>query len=154
MGGQRAGCGKRLAPFLPELVGLLERQGEVALPPPVRAQVVGLSAVTADRLLRAPGARRGPRDAGRGPPARPRPRCGRRRRCARLPSGPRWRPGSARPTGCCHGGETTQGFHLTTLVTVDVASGWTGLERLLNQKIDYGGGENPFKGTRWPLQPR
>ncbi len=51
-------------------------------------------------------------------------------------------------------GETTQGFHLTTLVTVDVASGWTGLERLLNQEIDYGGGENPFKGTRWPLQPR
>ena len=32
--------------------------------------------------------------------------------------------------------------------------GLTELNRLLNQEVDYGGGENPFKGTRWPLQPR
>ncbi|MBI3969686.1 MAG: extracellular solute-binding protein [Chloroflexi bacterium] len=28
------------------------------------------------------------------------------------------------------------------------------LERRLNQDIDYGGGENPFKGIRWPIQPK
>ena len=32
--------------------------------------------------------------------------------------------------------------------------GLTELNRLLNQEVDYGGGENPFKGTRWPFQPR
>ena len=34
------------------------------------------------------------------------------------------------------------------------ASGLRELERLLNQDIDYGGGENPFKGVRWPIQPK
>jgi ABC-type glycerol-3-phosphate transport system substrate-binding protein len=28
------------------------------------------------------------------------------------------------------------------------------LERRLNAEIDHGGGENPFKGIRWPIQPR
>jgi ABC-type glycerol-3-phosphate transport system substrate-binding protein len=28
------------------------------------------------------------------------------------------------------------------------------LERRLNAEIDYGGGENPFKGIRWPIQPK
>lgn len=28
------------------------------------------------------------------------------------------------------------------------------LERRLNSLIDYGGGDNPFKGIRWPIQPK
>ncbi|MDQ3699406.1 MAG: extracellular solute-binding protein [Chloroflexota bacterium] len=44
----------------------------------------------------------------------------------------------------------------TRLVTgeVPMQGGLTELQRLLNQDIDYGGGENPFKGIRWPLQPK
>jgi fructooligosaccharide transport system substrate-binding protein len=34
-----------------------------------------------------------------------------------------------------------------------LTSGLREMERLLNQQIDYGGGENPFKGIRWPIQP-
>jgi multiple sugar transport system substrate-binding protein len=37
---------------------------------------------------------------------------------------------------------------------VALQSGLREMERLLNQDIDYGGGENPFKGIRWPIQPK
>lgn len=37
---------------------------------------------------------------------------------------------------------------------VAVSGGLKELERLLNQDIEFGGGENPFKGIRWPLQPK
>lgn len=121
-------CGKRLAPFLPELVALLERQGEVALPPPVRAQVVGLSAATADRLLRAPRARAG--TAGPRPWA-PSPAAAALRAQVPVRTAAEWAavaPGECQADLVLHCGETTQGFSLTTLVTVDVASGWTELE--------------------------
>lgn len=45
-------CSKRLAPFLPELVAVLERHGELRLSDPVRAQLSQLSPVTIDRLLK------------------------------------------------------------------------------------------------------
>ena len=37
---------------------------------------------------------------------------------------------------------------------VPLQAGLKEMERLLNQDIDYGGGENPFKGIRWPIQPK
>ncbi|MGH2350963.1 MAG: extracellular solute-binding protein, partial [Chloroflexota bacterium] len=37
---------------------------------------------------------------------------------------------------------------------VAIQSGLQDMERVLNAQIDYGGGENPFKGIRWPIQPR
>jgi ABC-type glycerol-3-phosphate transport system substrate-binding protein len=37
---------------------------------------------------------------------------------------------------------------------VALSSGLGELERRLNQEIEYGGGENPFKGVRWPVQPK
>jgi ABC-type glycerol-3-phosphate transport system substrate-binding protein len=49
----------------------------------------------------------------------------------------------------------TWGREMPRIITGEVAqaSGLRELERLLNQEVDYGGGENPFKGMRWPLQP-
>lgn len=44
-------CGKRLAPFLPELVAALERHGELTLDPYVRARLITMSAATIDRAL-------------------------------------------------------------------------------------------------------
>src|SRR5215218_955927 len=41
----------RLVPFLPELVPALERHGHLGLTEEVRAQLLGLSPATADRLL-------------------------------------------------------------------------------------------------------
>ncbi len=35
---------------------------------------------------------------------------------------------------------------------VALETGLRDLTRLLNQDIEYGGGENPFKGLRWPFR--
>lgn len=48
------------------------------------------------------------------------------------------------------------GREMPKIVLGEVAlnNGLRELERMLNQDIDYGGGENPFKGIRWPIQPK
>ena len=46
-----APAGKRMAPFLPEVVDSLERAGELDLDPAVRARLCGMSAATIDRRL-------------------------------------------------------------------------------------------------------
>ncbi len=45
-------CAKRLQSFLPELLGVLERHGELILEQEVKDQVCSMSAATIDRLLR------------------------------------------------------------------------------------------------------
>jgi hypothetical protein len=45
--------GKRLAPFMAEIIEVLERWGELELDPPVRAKLICISAATIDRLLAA-----------------------------------------------------------------------------------------------------
>jgi hypothetical protein len=45
-------CGKRLAPMLSELVGILERYGEIKVDGEVRTKLEKVSAATIDRLLR------------------------------------------------------------------------------------------------------
>lgn len=44
-------CSKRLIPFLPELIPVLERHGHLLVTEEVRAQLLSLSPATADRLL-------------------------------------------------------------------------------------------------------
>jgi hypothetical protein len=44
-------AGKRLAPFMAEIVEALERSGELEVPPEVRAKLVSISAATIDRML-------------------------------------------------------------------------------------------------------
>ena len=45
-------CSKRLAPFLPELMEVLDRKGELKLPPEVKELLVQISPATIDRLLK------------------------------------------------------------------------------------------------------
>jgi hypothetical protein len=45
-------CAKRLVPFLPELLPILERHGHLSLTDTLREQLLALSPATADRLLR------------------------------------------------------------------------------------------------------
>jgi len=44
-------CGKRLTPYLPEIIPVLERCGELSLTAEVRQQLMTISAATIDRLL-------------------------------------------------------------------------------------------------------
>ena len=45
-------CGKRLVPFLPELIPTMERHGHLSLSDKTRAHLLELSAATADRIFR------------------------------------------------------------------------------------------------------
>jgi hypothetical protein len=118
-------CGKRLAPFLPDLVPLLERHGELALDPAVRVQLLGLSAATIDRLLRPARQRRGRRPTAQQPSS-----AGLRAQIPLRTFGD-WagtQPGALQADLVAHCGESTAGFYLTTLLAVDVATGWTEVE--------------------------
>ena len=44
-------CGKRLAPFLQEIIAALERHGELSVDPKVRAKLIAISPATIDRVL-------------------------------------------------------------------------------------------------------
>lgn len=114
-------CGKRLAPFLPELLQAMERHGEINLEAPVREQVLGIKAATIDRLLK-PFRLNGLR----------RPYSQKRSSTALKAQVPirtfgDWadaKPGSFQADLVMHCGESTEGFYLTTLDMVDVATGW------------------------------
>jgi hypothetical protein len=45
-------CGKRLAPFLAQIVSSLEKHGEIAIEPSVRKKLLEISAATIDRTLK------------------------------------------------------------------------------------------------------
>ena len=119
-------CSKRLAPFLPALLEALERHDEVQLSPEQRTALLQISPATIDRLLR---------------PVR---RLHRRHGLATTSSSlaalrtqvplrtiTEWvnvPPGHLQADLLAHCGETTHGFYLTSLLAVDVATGWTELE--------------------------
>lgn len=118
-------CGKLLAPLLPELLAALERHGELRVPPACRAALEALSPATIDRLLRPhrlPRRRVGPRAGGPAATLR-----------AQVPlrTFGEWRdvtPGAVQADLVLHSGARTHGFYLTTVVAVDVATGWTELQ--------------------------
>lgn len=114
-------CSRRLHPFLPELVSVLERQGHLKVASMVKDQLLGMSASTIDRLLR------------------PYRRMGRRfpfsttkpgsllKKSIPIRTFADWDegvPGFMEVDMVAHCGESTEGFYLTTLCAVDVATGW------------------------------
>jgi transposase InsO family protein len=114
-------CSKRLAPFLPELITQLRRHGEVTIPEPIAEQLLQLSPASIDRLL-APERRRRPR-----PPVRQAPAPRSIQRLVPIRTFGEWdgvQPGSLQADLVFHSGEQSGGFHLTSLVAVDVATGW------------------------------
>lgn len=118
-------CSKRLGPFLPELLAALERHGELRLPARVRHALQAISPATIDRLLK-PHRRR--------PVQRPlilNPATAALRAQIPVRTFGDWhevRPGAVQADLVAHCGETTAGFHLSTLIAVDVATGWTECE--------------------------
>ena len=115
-------CSKRLKPFLPELVKVLRRHGDTTMSAEVEAQLCQMSPSTIDRLLR-PWRRLG----GRRPFSTTKP--GSLLKSAiPIRTFADWqddRPGFIEVDLVPHCGESSQGFYLTTLSAVDVASGWS-----------------------------
>ncbi len=115
-------CSRRLHPFLPELVRVLRRHGEHTLTTTVETQLCRMSPATIDRLLR-PWRRLG----GRRPFNTTRPGS-LLKRSIPIRTFADWtedRPGFLEVDLVSHCGESTEGFYLTTLSAVDVASGWS-----------------------------
>lgn len=115
-------CGKLLAAVLPALVAGLERHGELRLDGSVREALVSMSAATIDRQLKSwrKGLGRQPR----------RQTSATRGLKAQIPirTWSEWKnvqPGSAQADLVLHCGESLDGFFLSTLTLVDVATGWT-----------------------------
>ncbi len=118
-------CSKRLAPFLGEMLSRLEEHGEIRLEPEVRDQFLQLSPASIDRLLKGnrPKNLRQPHTQSRAPSAIK----------AQVPvrTFGDWQAapvGSLQSDLVAHCGETTEGFYLNTLMSVDVKTSWTVLE--------------------------
>jgi hypothetical protein len=114
-------CSKRLQPFLPELVGILKRCGELTMTGETEAQLCRMSPSTIDRILRCwrgSGTRRGLTTTKPGTLLK---------NSIPVRTFSDWnenKPGFLEADLVAHCGESTEGFYLTTLSTVDVATGW------------------------------
>jgi len=115
-------CSRRLHPFLPELVQVLRRHGDRAFTADIEAQLCRMSPSTIDRLL-CPWRRLG----GRRPLSTTRPGS-LLKSSIPIRTFADWeeaRPGFLEVDLVPHCGESAEGFYLTTLCAVDVASGWS-----------------------------
>ena len=114
-------CSRRLQPFIPELLAVLEQHGEFDVEPGIAAELRQMSPSTIDRRLR---------------PYRQR---GKRRSLSTTKPGTllkgaiplrtfgeweRKQPGTVQIDLLAHCGESSEGFYLTTLSAVDEATGW------------------------------
>jgi hypothetical protein len=115
-------CSKRLQPFLPEMIQVLKRKGELKIAVDIEAQLTKLSPATIDRLLE-PARRVG----GRKPISTTRPGSILKSSIP-IRTFADWQenqPGFLEIDTVAHCGESAEGFYLNTLCGVDVASGWT-----------------------------
>jgi hypothetical protein len=123
-------CGKRLAPFLSEMIEALERHDELALDPEVRAKLLKISPATIDRLL-----------AGERARMRLKGRSGTKpgsmlRNQIPIRTFADWdevRPGFCEIDLVAHDGGTAAGEYCQTLTLTDVASGWCEPRALRNK---------------------
>jgi len=114
-------CAKRLVPFLPELVSVLERHGHLSLPPDVRSLLLSVSVATADRLLKKERQLHGKGVSTTKPGAL-------LKKQIQIRTFADWNdvvPGFMEGDLVAHCGETTSGSFLNTLVLTDIVSGWT-----------------------------
>jgi len=122
--------GKRLAPFLPEMVQAMERHGELRCSPQVRAKLLRISAATIDRLL-APDRRRVALKGRSGT----KPGSILKAHIA-IRTFAEWddaHPGFFEADLVAHDGGNASGEFCHTLTLTDVASGWTEPRALKNK---------------------
>ncbi len=115
-------CSKRLQPFLPEMVTVLERCHELCLPEDIKALLLAMSRATIDRCLKK--ARFAPTPHGRSTTKPGNLLKG----AIPIRTFTPWneeRPGFVEIDLVAHCGETVEGVYLNTLTATDIATGWT-----------------------------
>jgi hypothetical protein len=123
-------CSKRLVPYLPELVRVLEQHGELHLEPTTKERLLALSAATADRLLQAERKRAKPHGLGTTKPGTL------LKSAIPIRTFAEWdeaEPGFTEIDLVVHCGTTTRGEYLHSLTMTDVATGWTECVALRNR---------------------
>ena len=146
-------CSKRLVGVLPDLLDALERHGEVSLEPAVRAAVLRMSPATLDRRL-APKRRH---LAARSRPFTQSRSVGALRALVPLRTFGDWSdttPGACQADLVAHCGETTEGFYLTTLMLVDVATSWQDFDAVWGKDYLHARGAVHFAQQRLPMPLR
>jgi IS30 family transposase len=115
-------CSKRLVPYLPELVAVLEQHGEVQLDAQTKMQVLSLSPATADRLLRAERQRHRPHGLGTTKPGTL------LKHQIPIRTFADWDdavPGFVEVDLVAHCAESTHGEYLNSLTLTDITTTWT-----------------------------
>jgi hypothetical protein len=126
-------CSKRLVPFLPVLVPVLEKHGYLNLCPEVRQKLLTVSPATVDRLLFSVRYERGGKGIGTTQPG------GLLKHQIPIRTFTDWddvRPGFIEADLVAHCGTSSGGAHLYTLVFTDVATGWMEFKPLLFRDQD------------------
>jgi hypothetical protein len=126
-------CSKRLVPFLPVLVAVLEKHGYLNLSPAVRQKLLGVSPATVDRLLYH--ARHGPGGKGIGT-TQPGALLKHQIPIRTFTDWDDVRPGFIEADLVAHCGTISGGSHLHTLVFTDVATGWMEFKPLFYRDQD------------------
>lgn len=124
---------KRLVPFLPKLVPLLEQYGHLALSDQVRAQLLSLSPATADRLLQR--ARHAAQPHGIST-TKPGSLLKRQIPVRTFADWSDTSPGFVEIDVVAHCGTRADGAFLSTLVLTDVCTGWVECQGLLYRSQD------------------
>jgi hypothetical protein len=114
-------CGKRLQPFLPEMVESLQRHGELSLDEGTKGLLLQMSATTIDRRL-APFRQQRSRGLSTTRPGTL------LKQSIPIRTFADWnetQPGFVEMDLAAHCGDTTEEIYLNTLTAVDVMTGWT-----------------------------
>ena len=138
-------CSKRFRPFLPELVGILKRKGELSLTEEAETQLCRMSASTIDRILRR---WRGNRLRHGLSTTKPGTLL---KNAIPVRTFSEWnesKPGFLEVDLVAHCGESTEGFYLTTLSAVDVATGW------YEPVVVWGKGQSRVGGAVYDVRKR
>jgi len=123
-------CSKRLQPFLPEIVTILERHHELCLSPEIKPLLLSMSRSTIDRCLkkaRFTSTQRGLSTTKPGALLK---------QAIPIRTFTPWeeeRPGFLEIDLVAHCGSTTEGTYLNTLTSTDLATGWTECLALANK---------------------
>ena len=131
-------CGKRLQPFLGELVAVLERHGELVIGTETKRQLLEMSAATIDRHLQT--ARRQSPQRGRST-TKPGTLLKDAIPVRTFADWDEQRPGFVEIDLVAHCGETAAGEYLNTLCSIDIETRWTEVVAVLNkgQKATFEG---------------
>jgi hypothetical protein len=143
-------CGKRMAPFMSELVPALEREGALAVSSEVRGKLLAMGAATIDRRLRALKAREKPKGL-----CTTRPGSLLKRQVPVRTYTP-WdeeRAGFLEIDTVAHCGTTTEGEYVCTLSATDLATGWTECQAIMGktQRAVHGALEEIRERLPFPL---